>query len=128
MALAPSEQLRKRMPNDKGTDHTVTREPLVTSRALLMALLRSRESVMVALRPILKDYDLSEQQARVIRVLYRSDRLRISEVSARTFISMSSLTRIVRALEERSLLTRTVCENDQRAGVLALTESGKSLF
>ena len=77
------------------------------ARSLPMALLKARESVMVRFRPSLRAHGLTEQQWRVIRAMSAADhRLRPMELSQMTFISMPSLSRLLKTLEGRDLIRR----------------------
>ena len=78
--------------------------PRDTRRALPIALLRAREAVMARFRPILQARDVTEQQWRVIRVLGEESPLDASEVADRACVLAPSLTRIIKALEERALI------------------------
>ena len=57
--------------------------PPATSRSLPIALLRAREAVMGNFRPMLADFDVTEQQWRVMRVLSEAGRLDASDLAAR---------------------------------------------
>ena len=98
------------------------------SRSLPMALLRAREAVMKKFIPSLRENDLSSQQWRVIRALNEEQGLDITELGDRCFLLMPSLSRIIRNLEKRILVTRSHSEADNRRSVISLTEAGEKLF
>jgi homoprotocatechuate degradation regulator HpaR len=98
--------------------------PRDTSRSLPMALLRARETVMAKFRPILAERAISEQQWRVLRVLGESGPLDATEVAERACLLAPSLTRIMRALEERSLIKRDRDMGDGRRVRLSITPAG----
>ena len=102
--------------------------PRDTRRALPIALLRARESVMARFRPILTAHDVTEQQWRVIRVLGEESPLDATEVADRACVLPPSLTRIIKALEERKLLTRDRDAGDGRRIALAITPPGMALI
>jgi len=79
-------------------------------------------------RTILRDEELTEQQWRVLRVLHSESPLIASELCALTCIHKVSLTRIMRTLEERALLTRSIRRADRRAADVALTAKGRRLM
>jgi homoprotocatechuate degradation regulator HpaR len=98
------------------------------ARSLPMALLKARESVMVRFRPCLREHGLTEQQWRVLRAMSASAQsLRPSELSAMTFISMPSLSRLLKTLEGRALITRGRDENDLRGAHFSLTPQGLAI-
>jgi homoprotocatechuate degradation regulator HpaR len=98
------------------------------SKSLPMALFLAREAVMRGFRAQLREYDLSEQQWRVIRALMDSDGLEITALARKTLILNASLTRILRNLEGRKLIARHRHNEDQRFVFITLTDRGKSLF
>lgn len=99
-----------------------------TRRSLPIALLRARETVMAGFRPILARHDVTEQQWRVIRVLGEASPRDATDVANHCCILMPSMTRIIRALQDRGLITRARDEADGRKLVLAITPAGKDLL
>ena len=97
-------------------------------RSLPMSLLRAREAVMKKFMPSLKEHNLSPQQWRVIRALQDENGLDISELSARCYLLMPSLSRIIRNLESRGLVERYTVETDQRRAAIFLGNKGRKLF
>ncbi len=99
-------------------------------RSLTIALLRAREATMNHFRPRLARHDLTEQQWRVIRVLADSGptELDATEIAARSVILTPSLTRILRALEDRGIIVRSKADNDGRRWEISLTDDGRILF
>ena len=95
--------------------------------SLPMELLRAREAAMSRFRPVLREYGLTEQQWRVIRVLSEHDGIDASEVAARSFLLAPSLTRILQFLEKENLVRRRLDSNDQRRSVLTLTQKGRKI-
>lgn len=93
-----------------------------------MSLLRAREVVMAQFRPILAQHGVSEQQWRVIRVLGEQSPLDATELAERASILAPSLTRIIKALEERKLITRGKVEGDGRRVILSIAPKGQVLI
>ena len=102
--------------------------PKDTRRALPIALLKARETLMVRFRPILHAHDVTEQQWRVLRVLGEESPLDASEVADRACVLAPSLTRIIKALEERALISRQRDSGDGRRISLAIAPAGMSLI
>lgn len=96
--------------------------------SLPMLLLRARESVMDRFRPMLREFDLTEQQWRVVRALAEADEFDASELARRSYILAPSLTRILQNLEARGLVSRRRPKRDQRRALLSLTAKGRKLF
>ena len=102
--------------------------PRNTRRSLPIALLRAREAVMSHFRPMLAAHDMTEQQWRVIRVLAENGIVDASEMADRAFILAPSLTRIIRSLEERGLITKNKDVNDGRRVLLEITPAGMTII
>lgn len=102
--------------------------PKDTRRSLPIALLRAREAVMERFRPMLAAHNLTEQQWRVIRVLAEQGVIDASEMAERAFILAPSLTRIIRSLEERGLITKLRDEKDGRRVLLQIAPAGLSII
>lgn len=102
--------------------------PRDTRRALPIALLRAREVVMARLRPILHARDVTEQQWRVIRVLGEDSPLDAGEVAVRACLPAPSLTRMIKALEGRHLISRQRDAGDGRRISLAIAPPGMALI
>jgi homoprotocatechuate degradation regulator HpaR len=102
--------------------------PRDTRRALPIALLRAREAIMARFRPILHARDVTEQQWRVIRVLGEESPLDASEVADRACVLAPSLTRIIKALEERALISRQRDATDGRRISLAIAPAGMAMI
>lgn len=102
--------------------------PRDTSRSLPLSLLRAREAVMARFRPLLALHDLTEQQWRVIRILYETSPLDASEVAERACVLAPSLTRIIKTLEERGVIRRERDHGDARRTLLSLNPIGIDLI
>ena len=98
------------------------------ARSLPMALLKARESVMVRFRPMLRLHGLTEQQWRVLRAMSAVERgLRPMEMAQMTFISMPSLSRLLKTLESKSLISRGRLADDLRGSEFSLTAAGHTI-
>lgn len=86
-------------------------------------------------RPILAEYDLTEQQWRVLRALAAhhadteegddaDDGLEVSQLADSTFLLGPSLSRILTNLERRALITRGTSSTDRRRADIAITAAG----
>lgn len=96
--------------------------------SLPMALLRAREAIMRHFRPMLSDHDVTEQQWRVLRALDDADEaITIGELADRTFLLGPSLSRMLVALEDRGLITRSTDRGDARRAQVAISTAGRRL-
>ncbi|WP_077963353.1 homoprotocatechuate degradation operon regulator HpaR [Ensifer adhaerens] len=112
---------REKTKTDLGHDALL---PHNTRRSLPIALLRAREAVMAHFRPMLARHDITEQQWRVIRILAEAGRVDASEMADKAFILAPSLTRIIRSLEERGLITKHKDADDGRRVLLEIAPEG----
>lgn len=99
-----------------------------TRRSLPIALLRARETVMGPIRDMLAQSDVSEQKWRVLRVLHEQGPLELSQIAAEACLLLSSLTRMVKPLEDEGLVTRHTPPEDRRKTVLRLSAAGDALI
>lgn len=102
--------------------------PRDTRRSLPIALLRAREAVMSRFRPMLAEHGVTEQQWRTLRILYESGPIEASDLAERACVLPPSLTRIIKALDDRGLLTRERHETDGRRVLVEITPQGKALI
>lgn len=98
------------------------------AHSLPMALLSSRELVMSQFRPMLRKYDLTEQQWRVLRALVEFVEIEVTELAKRSYILSPSLSRILQNLEERGLVKRHAVQTDQRRARISISGKGRRLF
>ena len=103
-------------------------QPTKTDRALPLALLRARETVMSPIRRVLKAHDVTDQQWRVLRVLHENGIMDAKELAKSACVLAPSLTRIIKHLEQQNMLTRCVDGKDGRRVLLDILPSGAELI
>jgi len=94
-------------------------------RNLPRLLLQARESVMAHTRPGLREYGLSDQQWRVLRVLGEHGVLETGRVAREALILGPSLTGMLNRMARDGLIERTQDPADQRRTVVGLTLQGR---
>jgi homoprotocatechuate degradation regulator HpaR len=94
---------------------------------LPLALVRARECVMAHFRHLLRRYNLTEPQWRVLKTMDNLKTIELSELARKSALLMPSLSRIVRELELRGYMTKTVDQTDMRRMLATLTERGRML-
>lgn len=99
-----------------------------TSRSLPIALIRARENVMGPIRAMLAESGLTEQQWRVLRVLSESGKLDATELSERACLLLPSLSRILRTMDNKGLISRGQNSEDRRRQKLEITPAGQSII
>lgn len=96
-------------------------------RNLPMLLAQTRESVISNFRPILRHIGLTEQQWRILRVLYEDSSMRPSQISEVCQILKPSLTGVLTRMEEMGLIEKQRFDNDPRQMMVACTAKGRDL-
>jgi homoprotocatechuate degradation regulator HpaR len=96
--------------------------------SLTLALLQAREATMSHFRPALNEIGLTEQQWRVIRILYQHEELESNQLADLACILKPSLTGILNRMIDQNLIQKRKDEQDQRINLITLTEEGKKLF
>ena len=76
-------------------------QPTRARRALPLALLRARETVMSPIRRVLKNHDVTDQQWRVLRVLHENGVMDAKELAKSACVLAPSLTRMIKHLEQK---------------------------
>ncbi|MGH1415139.1 MAG: homoprotocatechuate degradation operon regulator HpaR [Pelagimonas sp.] len=99
-----------------------------TSRSLPISLIRAREHIMAPIRKMLAEEGITEQQWRVLRVLAENGSMDATEISEQACLLLPSLTRIVRAMTEKGLVTREQDKDDRRRQNLAITVAGQEII
>ena len=97
------------------------------SRSLPMVLYRTLDAVMPRFRKIFNEFGLTEQQWRVLRVLWDEQAMTLNRLAALTLIPAPSLVGIVDRLERDQLVNRQRSEADRRKVNVVLTSQGSAL-
>jgi homoprotocatechuate degradation regulator HpaR len=97
-------------------------------RSLPMRLLRAREAVMERFRPVLRAHGVTEQQWRVLRALSATGPIDAGRLAEACCLLRPSLTRILRDLLARRLITRNTNVRDQRVSEIAISSRGEALI
>ena len=97
------------------------------NRSLPMMLYRTLDAVMPRFRKIFNEFGLTEQQWRVLRVLWEHEAVTLNRLAEQTLIPAPSLVGIVDRLERDQLVTRQRSEVDRRKVNVVLTSQGAAL-
>ena len=95
--------------------------------SLPMMLYRAVDILMPRFRSIYRQFDLTEQQWRILRVLWEEDSLNVLGLCERTLIPAPSLVGVIDRLEVRGLVARQRNASDRRRVMVAITEEGRGL-
>ena len=103
--------------------------PPDTRKSLPIALLRAREAVMAGFRPVLARHGITEQQWRVLRVLSEMGKpLDASNLASHASILPPSLTRILKVLSERAMVSIIRDRGDGRRILVEISKGGEELI
>ena len=97
-------------------------------RSLPAILMRAREAVMTRVRPVLRAYDMTEPQWRVLRTLASTQEVEVTQLAEMVFLLPSSLSRILKDLTERGLIQRRTSATDLRRGLVSISDLGMALI
>lgn len=97
------------------------------SRSLPMMLYRTLDAVMPRFRRIFSEFGLTEQQWRVLRVLWQHERIALGDLAELTLIPPPSLVGVVDRLTKSGLADRSRSATDRRIVYVFATGRGKAL-
>ena len=97
------------------------------SGSLPMMLYSALDAVMPRFRKIFKKFGLTEQQWRVLRVLWEIDSVALQNLAEITLIPAPSLVGIIDRLETSDLVERRRSKTDRRVVYIHATKAGQKL-
>jgi len=95
---------------------------------LIIALGRALQAIERAVRPQLARCGLGMTEFAVLEVLYHKGALPLGEIRDRILLTGASTTYVAKKLEERGLMRRRACAEDQRVVFGELTAKGRALI
>jgi MarR family 2-MHQ and catechol resistance regulon transcriptional repressor len=95
---------------------------------LVIALARAYQALEQGVRPHLAQAGLGLTEFAVLEVLYHKGALPLGELRDRILVTGASTTYVVKKLEERGLMRRRTCADDQRVVFGELTSKGRALI
>ena len=96
-------------------------------RNLPLLLLQARERVLAHFRPILNGHGITEQQWRIVRVLYEHPALEPRQIVELCRISSPSMAGVLARMEELGLVERRRLAHDARRVRVSLTVRARAL-
>jgi len=97
------------------------------SQSLPIMLNRTLDAIMPRFRRIFREAGLTEQQWRVLRVLWDLNEVTFREMADLTLIAPPSLVGVIDRLEARGLVSRRRSTSDRRAVDISLTAEGRGI-
>ena len=95
---------------------------------LVIALARAYQAIEQGVRPQLAQSGLGMTEFAVLEVLYHKGALPLGELRDRILVTGASTTYVVKKLEDRGLMRRSTCAEDQRVVFGELTAKGRALI
>lgn len=92
-----------------------------------MMLYSALDAVMPRFRKIFKKFGLTEQQWRVLRVLWETDSIALQALADITLIPAPSLVGVIDRLETSDLVERRRSKSDRRVVYIHATKTGQKL-
>ena len=97
------------------------------STSLPMQLYKALDAIMPEYRSLFYKYDLTEQQWRILRVLWTENNITVAQLSKITLLPAPSLVGILDRLVKKNLLIRNRSDKDRRQVQISLTTKGQEL-
>ena len=97
------------------------------SQSLPMMLYRALDEILPKFRYIFNEFSLTEQQWRILRVLWEHDRITLGRLSDLTLIPSPSLSGIIDRLIKANLVSRERSDSDRRMIFVVATQEGRKL-
>jgi len=96
-------------------------------KSLPMMLHRTLDAIIPHYRRVFKDHKISEQQWRILRVLWEVSECTSAELAKRTLLPSPSMVGIIDRMSAKNLVTRQRSEEDRRIVHVSLTNKGQAL-
>jgi homoprotocatechuate degradation regulator HpaR len=96
-------------------------------RNLPRLLLQAREAVLEHFRPGLREYGLTDQQWRVLRVLAEQSPCDVSTIAQGAYLLGPSLTGVLTRMERDGLIVRATDAQDARRQLIRASAKGKRM-
>lgn len=102
----------------------------ISSRDVVIEIIKSNCSVVKELAKALKPYEISLQQFNVLRILrgLKGVAANLTTVQERMVNRMSNTTRLIDKLIDKNYVKRTICEKNRRKIELFITKKGMEIL
>ena len=102
-------------------------DALKLENQLCFPLYACAKEIVKAYTPYLDELDLTYTQYITMMVLWEQQSLRVKELGGRLFLDSSTLTPLLKRLEEKGYVTRRRSDQDERDLIVTITEAGEAL-
>lgn len=96
-------------------------------RNLPLLLLKVRELVRSHFQPTFREYGITEQQWRILRLLDEHPNQSVVEIADECSIMRPSIVGIIARMVEMNLLVREPCKKDRRRAIVNITPEGQKM-
>lgn len=96
--------------------------------SLPMMLHRTLDSIIPKYRVVFSEHNISEQQWRILRVLWEQNRSTSSELAKKTLLPAPSMVGVIDRMIAKGLLKRQRDAKDRRVVYVSLTDQGEALL
>lgn len=107
--------------------HTYSSGMRSFDHALPMLCYRVLASILPPFRRIFSEYGITEQQWRILRILWEQDGISQNEIAHRSLLPKQSLVGIIDRLEQMDFLIRKQSASDRRKSAIFLTNKAKKM-
>ena len=108
-------------------DLYINEKAITFIHSLPMLLNRSLDAIMPPYRDLFQEFGVTEQQWRILRVLWEQMHLTSTQISTLTLLPAPSLVGILDRLEKKGLVKRLRSSTDRREINVTITTLGKEL-
>ena len=108
-------------------DLYINEKAITFTHSLPMLLNRTLDAIMPPYRDLFQEFGVTEQQWRILRVLWEQTHLTSTQISTLTLLPAPSLVGILDRLEKKGLVKRLRSSTDRREVNITITKLGKEL-
>lgn len=94
---------------------------------LCFALYSASSALTAIYRPLLQEIDLTYPQFLVVMALWEQDNIPISSLATKTCLTNSTMTPLLKRLEQKGFISRQSDQSDERKKTIVLTIAGHDL-
>ena len=102
-------------------------DPLKLENQLCFPLYACAKEIVKAYKPYLDELDLTYTQYITMMVMWEHRQLRVKEVGQYLYLDSSTLTPLLKRLEEKGYVTRRRSTEDERDLIVSITDRGEAL-
>lgn len=102
-------------------------ESLKLKNQLCFPLYAASREITRKYTPMLKKLDLTYTQYIVMMVMWENKKLTVGDLGRQLYLDTGTLSPLLKAMEEKGLLTRTRQKGDERVVHIEITEKGENL-